>query len=485
MGRDGEMDWLMQDLSEELKAWGHPGCEAGHIVIKTDGEPSITAIRDALAKFHGGRVVAELPPRGESQSNGAVEEAGKTAREYMRVLKEQLEDKAQMTIAGADVIAAWLVRWGAMLCSRYAVGRDGLTPYERRRGRRCVIPVVPFGEKVWYKEIRQTKERANKLESEWREGVWLGHARNSNEHLIGTRVGAVKAYAIKRQPEGQRWSAAIISELQGTPQQPDPSKPGIAIPVRIQFDSVEAAPLPPPAEASRRQIRRMRINETILKKYGFTSNCEGCRFRRAGLGETRGHSEECRTRIEAAMAEDELGKQILEEQRQRISRRRAEQAEEAEVAPAQDPAPTPGEPRADLEMTQSAAAAGCSNSGACSSSPSKDDTAQDANMTVRSEPASQSGELPNLARDDRGSDIEVHDGGPRGGDCTHASPGGRRRSRSRSPKRGLEEFEIGTPLREDTCIGGGEIVVDAREDPGIKREAPADESEPKRLKPET
>ena len=77
IGSDGSQDWLIRDLAEELKTWGHAGGTAGHVIIKTDGERSIVAVRDALARFVGGRVVVEVPPRGESQSNGAIEEAGK------------------------------------------------------------------------------------------------------------------------------------------------------------------------------------------------------------------------------------------------------------------------------------------------------------------------------------------------------------------------------------------------------------------------
>ena len=36
--------------------------------------------------MHGGIVVQEGPAVGESQSNGRVEEAGKTVREFVRVL---------------------------------------------------------------------------------------------------------------------------------------------------------------------------------------------------------------------------------------------------------------------------------------------------------------------------------------------------------------------------------------------------------------
>ena len=50
------------------------------------------ALRTALAKFHGGKVVLEDPSRGESQSNGTVEEAGKTVREFVRVPREHVQD---------------------------------------------------------------------------------------------------------------------------------------------------------------------------------------------------------------------------------------------------------------------------------------------------------------------------------------------------------------------------------------------------------
>ena len=38
-----DLDWLVRDMSEELKSWGHPGGEKGHLILKTDGEPAIIA----------------------------------------------------------------------------------------------------------------------------------------------------------------------------------------------------------------------------------------------------------------------------------------------------------------------------------------------------------------------------------------------------------------------------------------------------------
>ena len=220
------MEWLIRDITAELKSWGHQGGEGGRIILKSDGEKSIKALRDAVGRYLGGEVITEESAKGESQSNGRVEEAGKTVRGFARVLKEQIEDKAKVKLGPEMAVIQWIIRWAAMLTSRFLVGKDGKTAYERRRGRRCQIPCVPFGEKVWYKELRENKRQEHKMESEWAEGIWLGHNRSSNEIIVGTRKGAVRAYAIRRKLEEDRWDAQMITEIRGTPQQPDPNKVG-------------------------------------------------------------------------------------------------------------------------------------------------------------------------------------------------------------------------------------------------------------------
>ena len=69
--------WLIKDLHAELKAWGRPRGSDNRLILKSDGESSIVAVREALAKQHGGIVTPEQPAKGEHASNGVVEEAGK------------------------------------------------------------------------------------------------------------------------------------------------------------------------------------------------------------------------------------------------------------------------------------------------------------------------------------------------------------------------------------------------------------------------
>ena len=84
LGNDGRMDWLVKDAVEELWYWGHNGGSNRHIRIKSDGEASIRAVRLAISKLLGGRVVHEETPVGESESNGRAEASIKIVRQYTK-----------------------------------------------------------------------------------------------------------------------------------------------------------------------------------------------------------------------------------------------------------------------------------------------------------------------------------------------------------------------------------------------------------------
>ena len=141
-----EMDWLIKDTSEELNSWGHSGGGETRLILKSDNEPAIVALREKLGKYHGGIIIPEGPPVGESQANGRLEEAGKTFREFAKVYKDKIEFEIKEVIPGDATVVQWLLRWAAMVGSRYKVGADGRTPYERLKGRRCNMVAMPFGE---------------------------------------------------------------------------------------------------------------------------------------------------------------------------------------------------------------------------------------------------------------------------------------------------------------------------------------------------
>ena len=110
-GHNREMDWFVKDMSAELKAWGHLGGGKIALIMRSDGERSIMTLGESLAKFYSGRITSEAPAKGESQSNGAVEQAGKTIREHTMVMKEQVEDKVKKGLHPEGPVVQWMIRW--------------------------------------------------------------------------------------------------------------------------------------------------------------------------------------------------------------------------------------------------------------------------------------------------------------------------------------------------------------------------------------
>ena len=57
----------------------------------------------------------------------------------------------------------------------------------------------------------------------------------------------------------------------------------------------------PKQEIRGEAVRDFMINDAILEKYGLTRGCDGCTAKAAGRTARRGHSKDCRSRIEEEM----------------------------------------------------------------------------------------------------------------------------------------------------------------------------------------
>ena len=126
---------------------GGAGGAGGELIVTSDGELALLAVNGAVMKHHGGKVVPEQPAKGEKAENGLIEEAGKTTREYACVFISHVGEGIGEELEAGSPIFLWAIRRAAICYSRYAVGRDGRTGYERLRGRVCKAIVVPMGEK--------------------------------------------------------------------------------------------------------------------------------------------------------------------------------------------------------------------------------------------------------------------------------------------------------------------------------------------------
>ena len=158
-------------------------------------------------------------------------------------------------------------------------------------------------------DIKRSKHEAHTGETQWDEGIWLGHNRGCNEQLIGTDKGVVRAYTVVRVREEERWQADRIKNMKGVPAQPNPEERGTHIPIMIKVggtveEDIEAAEV----QIREQEVaRRMRLTPRIFNTYGYTEGCVGCSHKSAGLA-NHDHSEACRKIISEAMDQDEEGR---------------------------------------------------------------------------------------------------------------------------------------------------------------------------------
>ena len=127
-----DREWVVTAIVEALDDWGYRGEE---LILRSDQEGAIEVVKRKVAEYRVGRTMPEESPVGESSANGRVEEAGKRVRDQARVLKDQVEYRSRGKMDMEGDVMQWLVRWAAMVQTRFKEGKDGRTPWERMRGR--------------------------------------------------------------------------------------------------------------------------------------------------------------------------------------------------------------------------------------------------------------------------------------------------------------------------------------------------------------
>ena len=141
-------------------------------------------------------VLFEESPVGESHSNGISERAVREVKWQVRSRKEALDSRYGKRISNGSPITAWLPRHVAATISRYRIGVDGMTAYERVNGKKFKIESAEFGERAWYLNLI-SKGRLGTA-CRWGVGIWLGIRQETGEALIGNKEGLMKARRVRR-----------------------------------------------------------------------------------------------------------------------------------------------------------------------------------------------------------------------------------------------------------------------------------------------
>ena len=190
--------------------------------------------------------------------------------------------------------------------NKFKVQQDGRTAYEAITKHKCSHLVVGFGEHVHWQQTPQ-KPVPDKLDGDWRDGIFLGVIWKTNEYIIGTREGVFKCCTVKTRPEETAYDPECIDYvtttyedfvLQGAKSEgakrrfAEPSATPVAAPSIMARGGREWAP------------RRMYLLPSDFADKGYTPGCPGCTWLQNRLGARRGHTDACRERVEAEISSD-------------------------------------------------------------------------------------------------------------------------------------------------------------------------------------
>ena len=125
----------MKDAVSRAVEGVHDLGHCGPIVVKTDNEPAVLALREAImAELHEGAIPVQPLP-GESESNGMIENGVRLCKGLLRVHLAALEKKVGVVFPSEHPVTAWLVEHASDVLSKYLVGSDGHTAFERLLGK--------------------------------------------------------------------------------------------------------------------------------------------------------------------------------------------------------------------------------------------------------------------------------------------------------------------------------------------------------------
>lgn len=290
------------------------GFHGQKLALKTDGEEAIMAFKKAVAAGRVGDTALIESPVRESKSNGAMERMVGVWAGQMRTLKHQLEANINKAVPADHPIMEWMTVWAGELLNKGRIKQDGRTPYEATTSHRCKHAYCRFGETVMFKTAMDKTNR-HKLDSDWGIGAFLGVISRTTEFLIGNKSGIFKCRTIRKMTKEKAYDDNILDII----------KVGYleyimdgarTTPPRVRFAEPESR-----KTSDNKDVipRRLRLTPEDFATQGFTQRCPGCIWIQTKVGPRRGHTEDCRSRIEKNINETEEGKERMERTQDRLN----------------------------------------------------------------------------------------------------------------------------------------------------------------------
>ena len=225
--------WIERRVAQFMNSFGYK-----KVLLRSDNENSIVALRKMIIKLCDAEVIDEDSIKGESQTNGLAEVGVKIIEGIVRTLKIDLEKNMKKAVDNKSVALAWLVEHSCVVYNRCTVCSDGRTPWQRAYGKAASLPLVPFGEKVLYKKLKATGDKKNSLEPRFSYGIYLGSRPKSGEHYIGIEEGVIRCRDVRRLAEDKRYDVEMLEKIKGTPWSPLGGDAMLEVPTNIKTETL-------------------------------------------------------------------------------------------------------------------------------------------------------------------------------------------------------------------------------------------------------
>ena len=281
---------------ETITSLGH-----AKIVVQSDDESSIKAWKDSVVKMVSTTIIpAESTPH-DHQAQGAVERHVGILKDQIRTMAHAMESSFKKKIDKKNPLWSWLPSHAAAVICRYKVGPDGRTPETRRTGRPWNRPGLEFGERLWVRVAKDGRVKRD-WESRMQEAHFVGYHR-SKALLALTKDGLIVGVGAKRQTVTDRWRTDLIESLQGVPWN---RKGALEKPLEVESAAVRDDPPLQRVVTADRVERKLYVVKKDIEKFGATDGCPGCACIAIGGKAMVQHNDECRTRIEELLQQEEV-----------------------------------------------------------------------------------------------------------------------------------------------------------------------------------
>ena len=126
---------------------------------------------------------------------------------------------------------AWLLEQVSFTMTARIRGDDGLTAYQRVRGRAFNMRVPSFDEKVRYKHRSKEMAANGDLRDRWGQGIFLGIHKATGQYVIHFENEIIHAGTVMALPDANKWDKYALESLRITPQSLHvPKEPEVVFP---------------------------------------------------------------------------------------------------------------------------------------------------------------------------------------------------------------------------------------------------------------